>query len=200
MNNTFSIISSRLYALLTAGMVLLALPGLCMAANSPSVKAAGDKQPAPEKIRIKSDYMKMNLNTGVSVYTGNVKIEQGDLVLTGDRVTLKQQKNEIEKITVDGNPARYHHVTKNGESVMAQSQKMVYIAAENRLIMTENASLEQPDHKVSSQKIVYDTLNRIVMAGEASDSNAPNEQQRVNITLTPKSSSEQSKTTPTGNK
>jgi len=65
---------------------------------------------------------------------------------------------------------------------------MVYIASQNKLIMTDNAKLVQPDHKVSNQKIVYDTLNKIVMAGER---NTPafgesDNSQRVNITLTPK--------------
>jgi lipopolysaccharide export system protein LptA len=147
--------------------------------------------PAPmEKITIDADQMKMNLNTGSSTYTGNVRIRQGDLILTGDRVTMVQTDNALQKLTVIGNPARYNHVTQDGESIVAQSQHMVYIAAENRLIMTDQASLSQPDHKVSSQRIVYDTLNRIVMAGEPQDDGKPTEQQRVNITITPKSPSD----------
>ena len=59
--------------------------------------------------------MKLNLNTGYSVYTGNVKITQGELKLTGDEVTVQQTKNnEVEQITVTGKPAQYNHVTEKG--------------------------------------------------------------------------------------
>lgn len=143
-----------------------------------------------EKIYIDADQMKLNIETGYSVYTGNVKITQGELKLTGDKVTVQQGSKTVERITVTGKPAFYNHVTEDGENIQAQSEYMVYTAGENKLVMTINAKLKQPDHQVSSQKIIYDTKNKIVMAG---DKNKPswsdsekNQSQRVNITLTPK--------------
>ena len=135
--------------------------------------------------------MKLNLNTGYSVYTGNVKITQGELKLTGDEVTVQQTKNnEVEQITVTGKPAHYNHVTEKGETIQAESEHMVYTASQNKLIMTINANLKQPDHQVSSQKIVYDTEKKIVIAGDKGGSSisktGSGKNQRVNITLTPK--------------
>jgi len=54
--------------------------------------------------------------------------------------------------------------------------------------MTVNANLKQPDHQVSSQKIVYDTEKKIVIAGDkgSTTSTESGTSQRVNITLTPK--------------
>jgi len=133
--------------------------------------------------------MTLNIESGNSEYTGNVKISQGELVLTGDEVKVTQTSDDtLEQITVIGKPARYNHVTDTGENIEAESNNMVYIASQNKLIMTDNAKLVQPDHKVSSQKIIYDTLNKIVIAGEKttpSNDDAGNSQ-RVNITLTPK--------------
>ncbi len=146
-----------------------------------------------EKIFIDADQMKLNIETGFSVYTGNVKITQGELKLTGDKVTLQQSNDELERITVTGKPAFYNHVTQNGENIQAQSEHMVYTASENKLVMTINAKLKQPDHQVSSQKIIYDTKNKIVIAGDKNKSSGAsgtsseeNQSQRVNITLTPK--------------
>ncbi len=151
-------------------------------ANTPSAN-----NPA-EKIFINADHMKLDMASGLSVYTGNVKISQGELILTGDKVTLKQINNELKQFTVIGNPARYNHVTNEGEAIKAQSEKMVYIASQNKLVMTKNAQLTQSDHHISSQKIVYDTEKKIVIAGNnAADSHSPIEPaQRVKITLTPK--------------
>jgi lipopolysaccharide export system protein LptA len=158
---------------------------------------------AVEKIVINADHMHLNIETGYSVYTGNVKISQGQLVLTGDKVTLQQNKdNEIEQLTVEGKPAHYNHVTEKGEPIYAESENMVYQASQNKLIMTVNARLEQPDQQLSSQKIVYDTLKKIIIAGgdekvreekqtHGADSGTmtgkdSESSQRVNITLTPK--------------
>lgn len=146
---------------------------------------------AVEKIHIDADHMQLNIESGYSVYTGNVIIRQGQLKLTGDRVTLKQSNEEIERITVTGKPAHYNHVTEKGENIQAESERMVYTANQNKLVMTINAKLKQPNHQVSSQKIVYDTKKKIVIAGDKKDAPAPSDlpadtNQRVNITLTPK--------------
>ncbi len=145
---------------------------------------------AVEKIFIDADHMQLNIETGYSVYTGNVRIRQGELKLTGDKVTVQQSNDEIQRITVTGKPAHYDHVTEKGENIQAQSERMVYTASQNELVMTINAQLKQPDNQVNSQKIIYDTEKKIVIAGDKSGSSSshaePDSKQRVNITLTPK--------------
>ena len=175
------------------GSLLIGLLLLCTHTNAWCSKPGNS---AAEKVIINADRMFLNIESGNSTYTGNVKISQGELVLTGEKVTLKQKNNEIERITVIGKPAKYNHVTEKGETVKAESGLMVYTASENRLVMTINAKLHQPDYQISSQKITYDTVKRIVIAGDNNDSSAnkstsdtqssADEKQRVNITLTPK--------------
>ncbi len=142
-----------------------------------------------EKIFINADHMQLNIESGHSVYTGQVKISQGKLVLTGDKVTVEKGDDEIERIIVSGKPARYNHITEKGESIEAESEHMVYTASQNKLVMTINARLKQPDHQVSSQKIIYDTLKKTIIAGDKSgpsDNNGTDGKERVIITLTPK--------------
>ncbi len=141
-----------------------------------------------EKIFIDADHMQMNIKTGYSVYTGNVKIRQGELKLTGDKVTVQQNNNEIKRITVTGKPAHYNHITDKGERIQAQSERMVYTASQNKLVMTINAQLTQPGNQVKSQKITYDTKKKIVIAGDKSGetpTSGAKTKPRVNITLTP---------------
>ena len=80
-------------------------------------------------------------------------------------------------------------MTEEGETITAESEQMTYKAADNELILTINAKLEQLDHKVSSQKIIYDTEKRIIVAGDKnkhSSTDTDTNNNRVNITLTPK--------------
>ena len=146
-----------------------------------------------EKVFINADHMLLNIESGSSVYSGNVKISQGTLILTGDKLTLEQSNGEIKRLTVTGKPARYSHVTETGENIEAESEHMVYITSQNKLVMTINARLQQPEHEVSSQKIIYDTQNKIIIAGDKNGSSSADaasdttkEKQRVKITLTPK--------------
>jgi lipopolysaccharide export system protein LptA len=138
---------------------------------------------APEEnIQVQANHMKFDMETGSSTYEGDVKINQGEIELNGDKVIIKRQHNEIQQINIDGQPARYIQDEDSEQKVHASSQHMRYFAKKNRLIMTIDARLEQPDHTIESQRIVYDTKNKIVLAG----SNKQNKQgERVNITLTP---------------
>lgn len=142
-----------------------------------------------EEVDISADHMHLNIESGNSVYTGNVKVSQGKLVLTGDKITVQQNNNAVDQITVIGKPARYNHVTDDGEIVTAESEQMVYKAVDKELVLTINATLKQPDHSVSSQKIIYNTEKRIIVAGDKNEpksSDAGTSGNRVNITLTPK--------------
>jgi lipopolysaccharide export system protein LptA len=131
-------------------------------------------------VNISADNMKYDMKTGVSSYTGNVHITRNGMDLQGDSVTVKQQGDEIEQLIVTGHPARYHQTTDNSDPITAESLEMTYSTRSNQLTLTNQARLEQAGHIVESQRIIYDTVQEVVLAGQI------NPQDRVNITLTPK--------------
>ena len=184
----FTLPASRLISLFVGSLLLISLN------SSWAEKSRGSKSMPPEKIHVSADHMQLNIETGYSVYTGNVRISQGELVLTGDKVTIKSDKEEVERMTVTGRPARYNHVTDEGETIEAESDTMIYTASKHTLLMKGNAKIQQPDHKVTSQLITYDTLKKIVIAGAkdgkgsagSGSKGGKKEGSRVNITLTPK--------------
>ncbi len=137
-----------------------------------------------DKIEIRADHLKINVKTGDSVYTGNVSFVQGYIQLSGEIITVKSRDNEIHHVEVEGKPARYRFEDSEKNKVNAYSGHMEYSVDQNRLVMTDNARLEQTDNIVESQRIVYDTENQVIVAGI--DNQSGNAGQRVNITLTPK--------------
>ncbi|MDT8282191.1 MAG: lipopolysaccharide transport periplasmic protein LptA [Gammaproteobacteria bacterium] len=164
----------------------------CLLLTSCSWSIISGADNAEEKIFLDADHVQLNIETGYSVYTGNVKISQGELKLSGDRVTVQQGENEVKRITVDGKPAHYSNITEKGESIQAESEKMVYTASNNALVMTVDAKLKQPGNIISSQKIVYDTKKKIVIAGDKTDESSrdsTDNKQRVKIILTPQKES-----------
>jgi lipopolysaccharide export system protein LptA len=139
------------------------------------------------EVQIRADYMKFDLETGSSTYSGNVSIIQGTIKLTGDNVVITRKNNEIHDIKVDGDPAHYLQDENTDNKIHAISQHMTYTAQTNRLVMTVNASLEQSNQTVTSQRIVYDTQNKVILAGKNDDTEKEGQSgDRVNIILTPK--------------
>ena len=161
---------------------LIPLLFCCLIYTQPGVTATDEA----EKIHINADRMKLNIETGNSIYSGHVKITQGELVLTGDTVTIEQRNELVERINVTGKPATYTHVMENSDPIHATSLRMIYTSSDHRLVLIGDARLSQPDHTVTSQKIVYDTLLRTVVAGNQDRDTPVAEDERVNITLTPK--------------
>lgn len=130
-------------------------------------------------INIQADHMKYEFQSGISVYTGNVRVTQNEMVLTGDKVVAIQQDKVVKNIKVTGSPATYRQLAEDGGYINAQSRQMEYQAKNNRLLLTDKARLEQAGSVMESEQIVYDTVNEVVIAGDESAS------KRVNITITP---------------
>lgn len=136
-----------------------------------------------DELHIEADYMKFDIATSSSTYRGNVNIIQGTIKLSGDNVIITRKNKQISKIQVDGNPARYMQDEQTDNKVNAASQHMEYNAKTRLLVLTVDASLEQSNHTVESQRIVYDTQNKVILAGKSGDAEPTGD--RVNIILTP---------------
>lgn len=156
-------------------ILLLCLAGISLHAN------ADDKG---QQILIHADSMKLDINTGSSVYKGNVSFTQGKIAIHGDTVTVFSKNGNIDEVKITGAPARYSDTSQNNH-ILAESTHMDYRVEDNKLSMQGKAKLEQGDRLVQSENILYDTKKQVILAGQSSTgSSSPD--QRVNIILTPK--------------
>ncbi len=130
-------------------------------------------------VNIYADNMKYDIKNGISHYTGNVRVTQHNMELTGDKVIAIQHEKELKNIKVTGSPAIYRQLSEGGDYINARSINMEYQADNNRLILSNKARLEQAGSVMESEQIIYDTINEVVIAGDDNSNN------RVNITITP---------------
>ncbi len=130
-------------------------------------------------IHIYANHMRYEFQKGISTYTGNVRVTQNAIELTGDKVITIQKDKVLKKITVTGSPAVYRQLSEEGNYINAQSMQMEYQAEKNMLVLTKQARLEQAGSVMESEQIIYDIINEVVIAG---DDKADT---RVNITITP---------------
>ena len=147
-----------------------------------AITAGAEQKPVPisnAPVNIYADYMKYEIQSGISQYKGNVRVTQNDIELTGDKVIAVQKDKVLKKITVTGSPATYRQLSEDGNYIKAQSMQMEYKADNNRLTLSNKARLEQAGSVMESEQIIYDTINEVVIAGD------DNANKRVNITITP---------------
>ena len=164
--------------------LLLGLSGLF--ASVPALALPTDRE---QPIRVQADSAELDDAKGVAVYHGNVVITQGTLKITGDTVTITQDKNgEIETFTSVGKPAYYEQLpAPNKQLVKAYGLTIQYFASNERIVLIDQAKVIQEGNTFEGEKIVYDTQRQIVNAGRATGSNVTAPRPRIDMTIQPRS-------------
>lgn len=144
-----------------------------------------------QPIRIQADSAELDDRQGVAVYYGGVVITQGTLKITGDTVTITQNKaGDIETFTSVGKPAYYEQVPSEGKQpVKAYGLTIQYFAANERIVLIDQAKVVNEGNTFEGEKIVYDTRRQIVNAGRATGTNLSTPRPRIDMIIQPKSKS-----------
>jgi lipopolysaccharide export system protein LptA len=153
-------------------LLLLCLPALAHGL------AADRDQP----ITIEANKATLKEKEGISIYQGNVYLNQGTLKLHGDTMTVYTKDDHIERAILTGAPATAVQ-RPDGQDVdqHAEAQRMEYQAAGGLMILQGAARVWQTDGKeFRSEKIIYDITKNTVNAGGSTGGD------RVHITLQPK--------------
>jgi lipopolysaccharide export system protein LptA len=164
-------------------LLLLFLPALAYGL------AADRDQP----ITIEADRATFKEKESISIYQGNVYLNQGTLKLHGDTMTVYTRDDHIEKAILTGNPATFLQ-RPDGQDVdqHAEARRMEYQEGAGLMILTGAARVWQTDGKeFRSEKIIYDITRNTANAGDSSGSD------RVHITLQPKSKPKSPDSAPT---
>lgn len=141
-----------------------------------------------QPIRVQADSAELDDKQGVAVYRGNVVITQGTLKITGDTVTITQDANgDVEVFTSVGKPAYYEQKPAvDKEIVKAYGLTIQYFAANERIILLDQAKVVQEGNTFEGEKIVYDTQRQIVNAGRATGGNVTTPRPRIDMVIQPK--------------
>jgi lipopolysaccharide export system protein LptA len=135
-----------------------------------------------QPINIEADKASLNDKTGFSVYEGNVRLQQGTLLFTGNRMTVQLTDNKVDTIVLTGTPATYVQRPQGRDTDQhAEAGRIEYYALDERVILLEKARIwESGADEFRSDRIVFSLKSDTVDAGGGGDSG------RVHITLHPK--------------
>ena len=155
-----------------------ALLGLVTVASPVSLALTGDKD---RPLQIEADRAEFDENKGMSVYTGNVKLVQGSMQVTGDRMVIYLADGRPDRVLTFGQPARYRQKQDNSpDEVHASARELERLVSKDLLKMRGNAIVIQGDDRFSGEQIDYDIAHDTVRASGSGGG-------RVKMVLQPKS-------------
>ena len=135
-----------------------------------------------QPIEIDADRSEYDERAGIQILEGNVRISQGTILITADRIEVQLEDGRLASIDGTGSPLGFAQDNEAGERMRGSADSLAYDAISGSLILEGNATLEQPRQRLVSDRIVFDTISQTVRAeGNQSDSDS----NRVRIRIEP---------------
>lgn len=156
--------------------LLLATSIALLVCGSPSVLAADSDFSKP--IDVSADRSEYNERTNKQVLSGNVEIRQGTILITADEIDVILKDNKLNLIEGKGSPIKFQQQNDLGELITGSCERIRYDAVNGILTLEGNARLQQPKQRLSSDKIVFNSISQTVVAEGGSSG-------RVSITIQP---------------
>lgn len=155
-------------------LLLLVLPAMTIALES-------DKD---QPVYIEADSVELDDRSGVSIYSGNVELNQGTIRMTADKVTITQVDGETDHVRAVGNPVTFQQKTSEEKGLFkARSRRAEYDLNSDTIYLIEDAEVTQDGDVFKNDRITYDRASEIVRAGASEKG-----KQRVRITIQSKNS------------
>lgn len=154
--------------------VILACSGSVQALSSDS----------DEAIEVEADSLEIREEDNISVYTGNVKLTQGSMSITSDRLIIHfNADNELTLMEMSGSPARFRQIDNNDQEMRGQARQINYVETDDTLELIEDARFDRAGDTIEGNLIRINTETNSIQAG-SSDSD-----QRVKMLIKPKQTS-----------
>ncbi|ALM52112.1 lipopolysaccharide transport periplasmic protein LptA [Halomonas huangheensis] len=157
--------------------------------TSSAVSALDSDRNAP--IQVEADRLDLDDRAGTAVYTGDVRIQQGSMILTGNRVEIQRNdQGELSMATATGERAYLEQKPSPEEPVVkGWGRKVVYHVAERRIELIDQAELHKANDTFDGAYLEYFLDRRVVQARSSAD--GVDGTQRIRMTLEPENQSNQ---------
>lgn len=110
---------------------------------------------ADQDIEIKAERAELDQRAGVTTYIGNVRVNQGTMRVTADRMRMEHENRKIVRITATGDPAHYQQQVES-DQLRARAKTIVYHTQEERVHLEGKAYVEHGDNEIAGAVIIYD--------------------------------------------
>lgn len=166
-------------------LLLTALPAAIAVAQND-----GDPVTLTGPVQVSADHAEWR-NEGLMVYTGNVSLATEGMVLSGDRLALRQIREGRYRATITGQPAGLQHAARSADEapVTARSRDILYDSGTGELELNGEVVLNRGSDQLTGDRIVYHLRDRRIEADGGNGS-------QVQITIQPPSAPPADEPTP----
>jgi lipopolysaccharide export system protein LptA len=153
-----------------------------------ALPAHAEQADRDKPVNLESDTVEVNDQTRVSTYQGNVRLTQGTLLITADKLMVVQDEEGFSKSTAYGNPS-YFKQKSDGVDVNIEgwAQRIEYDAKRDKLEMFTQARIKRGQDEVHGNYITYDGHTesyRVIGGKDGASENNP--KGRVRVVIQPK--------------
>ena len=139
-------------------------------------------------VNLESDTVDINDLTKVSVYQGKVRLSQGSLLITSDKLVVVQDDNGLSKSTATGNPSYFKQKREGVDEIIeGWAQRIIYDARSEKVEMHTQARIKRGQDEVRGNTIIYEGKTesyRVIGGQEAATEYNP--KGRVRAVIQPK--------------
>lgn len=178
---TARMIMNRFYLLLSIFIFLMPIKLMALSSDR--------NQP----IELEADAADIDDLKGISIYTGNVILTQGSMVIKSSKLTLYNDKNrELEKAVAVGNNKKLATFKQRPEGkdadLRARAITMTYYLKKDKIHLIKKAYVWQDGDTFTGNKIIYDTKNETVIATSKknTDGKPVSSGERIRVVIQPK--------------
>lgn len=127
-------------------------------------------------VHIVADSSIYNYKTGVNIFEGNVKVDQGTTHITADRLVTKSNRyHKIQEAIAYGikQSAHYWTLSKSNEpEIHAKARLIKFYPIETDVVLEKEVVLTQGENSFHGQLILYNKNNQTIIVPAAKNSRA----------------------------
>lgn len=140
-------------------------------------------QPSNAPITVEADQLEIDQKSGVSIYQGNVRLQQQTLLLLASRLELRSEQGGVKQVYAEGSPVHLEHRDpQTGALTRAEASNMEYRLGDGVLELKGDARLWREGEEFSGTHLIYESDTQVVRAfGDKQDK----ESGRVRMILQP---------------
>lgn len=151
--------------------------------------AQAEKADREKPIHVESNRVTVDDVKQLSVFDGNVMLMQGTMVIRGDRMEVRQDKEGFKQGTVWGKPAYFRQKREGtNEFIEGWAERVEYDSRADKLQLFTRAQLKRDGDDVTGDYISYDATTEFfqVIGGGTKAATNNNPEGRVRTVLQPK--------------
>lgn len=137
-----------------------------------------------QPIEVEADSLEVRKQENISIYQGNVKLKQGSLEISSDRLVIHFNDNsDLVLMEMTGNPARLRQLDNEQQEMRGQARQINYLESESLLELIEEARFTHAGDTIESTLIRINTEDNNIQAGSS------NADERVKMLIQPRQNS-----------